>query len=591
MNSRILLALFSLLLIAGAHAQTVFNLNKTSFLPGESIVATWSGRTSPKAKDWIGVYPRTVAPGAVVSTLWFYTSGTRTSGAALQAGTVTFNTPNLAIGQWSAYFLDNDTYNSLGRVDFVVAAAPTQVVMSLDKASYSTGEAITVTWSNRSPATANDKIAIFPRNASTSTTSPALWLHPSGSQTPGSPLETGSVTFTNPGLAIGDWTAHFLDADGTTSRASSNFSVTVPPPVFTLDKTVYQVNEPIKVTWSGRTSPSSTDWIGIYPTSMSGVPDGNPGSTTWAYTSGTETAGTPLADGTFSFTNPALPKGNWTAYFLADDGYQILGTVQFTIANSPRILGFTADHAFIDDGNPITLTWVVDPGDGAVESLVVQDGTGQTDVHGTDVLEVSPEANTTYTLVMNGTVTAHASVFKEAVNSEAFSIGDAHLSAGSPLTAVWNNATGNADSWVAIYRIDQQPDTDPAVYWNYLNGTRTPGGNFINGFMSFNPAPGDYYAILFTNGGYVIEQGPIRFTVLPDALKPMAVTAFTADDGDMRLDWNSLPGVSYDIETSTDLLHWQPEGEGVRARSTSSSAFLAPTPDDAIRFWRVRRKP
>jgi len=590
MNARIFAALFSFVLIAAAHAQTVFTLNKANFTPGESITATWSGRTSPKAKDWIGIYPRNVAPGAVVSTVWCYTSGTRTSGTAKAEGSVTFTNPTLPAGQWTAFFLDNDGYGSLGSVDFVVAPAPTAVVFSLNKSSYPTGEAITATWSNRTPASANDRVGIFPRNASPASTAATLWVHTSGTQTPGSALAAGSVTLTAPGLATGDWTAHFLDADGTTSLANFNFSITAPLPSFSLDKPVYQIGESIKVTWSGRTGATSTDWVGVYPTSMSGVPDGSPGSTIWAYMGGTQTAATPLAAGTFTFTNPGLPKGNWTAYYLANDGYQILGSVQFTVANSPRIVGFTADHAFIGDGNPITLSWVVDPGDGVVESLTLGDGGTQTNVAGTDLIEVSPGQNTTYTLTLNGTTTAQARVFKEAGNSDAFSISASHLSSGSPLTAVWNGATGNPDSWIAIYRSGDQPGPDLAAYWHYLNGGQTTGGNFPAGSMSFNPATGEYYAVLFTNGGYTIERGPIRFTVLPDQVKPLAVTGFGPDGGDMKLEWNSLPGVSYDVETSTDLLEWHSEATGIRASGTASRAFMAPTPEDQSRFYRVRRR-
>lgn len=590
MNARILAALFSFVLVAAAHAQTIFTLNKTTFTPGEAITATWSGRAAPKAKDWIGIYPRNVNPGAVNSPLWNYTSGSRTSGMALAAGSVTFNNPTIAVGQWTAFFLDNDGYGSLGSVDFVVALPPTAVSFTLDKGSYSTGEAITATWSNRTPASANDRVGIYPRNAAPASTQATLWVHTSGTQSPGSPLAAGSVTFTNPGLAIGDWTAHFIDADGVTSLASANFSVTLPPPAFALDKPVYQLGESIKVTWSGRTVPSSTDWVGIYPSSMSGVPDGSPGSTIWAYTNGTQTAGTPLAAGSFTFINPGLPKGNWTAYFLANDGYQILGTVQFSVANSPRITGFTADHMFINDGNPITLSWVVDQGDGVVESLTLGDGSTQTNVSGLDVFEVSPEHNATYTLTLNGNVTAQARVFKESANSDAFSINGSHFSSGSPLTAVWNGAAGNPNSWIAIYRKGDQPGADIAAYWQYLNGTQTAGGNFPGGSMSFNPVTGEYYAVLFTDGGYAIEQGPIRFTVMPDQIKPLAVTRFGQDGEDMRLDWNSLPGLSYDVETSTDLLQWHSEAESIRASGTSSSLFMAPTPDDSSRFYRIRRK-
>lgn len=592
MNPRIIVALFSLALAAFANAQTVFTLNKASYLPGEAITATWSGRISPKAKDWIGIYPRTVAPGAQNSPLWAYTNGTRTAGTnALAAGSVTFSSPTLAVGQWSAYFLDNDGYSSLGRVDFTIATAVAPVSMSVNKASYTAGEAITVTWSNRTSATANDKIGIFARNASPATATAAATLYTSGTQTPGSPLAAGSVTFNSPGLASGDWTAHFLDSDGTTSRGSVNFSVAAPAPVFTLNKQTYEVNENIVVTWSGRTTPSTTDWVGIYPTSMSGVPDGNPVSTIWAYAgSGTTTAGTAKANGTFTFTAPGLAKGQWTAYFLANDGYQILGQVQFTVSNSPRILGFSADHPFINDGTPITLSWVVDPGDGNINTLVVDDGTTQTNVLGTDVLEVSPQQNTNYRLILNGNINRLASVFNEERNSEQFSIGGNHVSVGSPLTAVWNGAAGNGDSWVAIYRAGDNPDTHQAAYWYYLNGTKTTGGSFPNGTMSFNNLPaGEYYAILFSNGGYVIERGPIRFTVVAGTIAPLAVSSFGNDDGDVRLDWNSLPGVSYDVETSTDLIHWTPEAGAIRARGLSTSVFMPPTPEDIQRFYRVKQ--
>lgn len=591
MKTSFLATLFSFLFVLVSQAQ-VLTLNKAAYAPGEAITATWSGRTSPSKKDWVGVYPAGVTPGVVVSTLWNYTSSkTHTSGAtASTAGSMTFSAPGLAVGNWTAYFLSDDTYTSLSSVNFTVAAAST-FSFSLNKSAYQSGESITATWANRSSAAATDTIGIYPQGVVPgSGTTATLWKYTSGTQTAGPPLAGGSVSFSSPGLPAGNWTAWFLDSGGNISLGSVNFTIAAAPVSFSLNKQLYQVGESMTVTWSGRTGPSATDWVGIYPRNLSGVPDGSPGSTIWNYTSGTGTAGMPLADGSFTFTNPGLPKGDWTAYFLAADGYQILGTFEFSVANSPRILGFTADHAFLDDGGPIALSWVVDPGDGVVQSLTVGSGGTQTDVSALDVLEVSPLQTTTYTLTLNGTLTAQAQVFKDAGNTSAFSIDASHLSTGSTLNAVWNGVTGNPDSWVAIYRMGDQPGPNTAVYWYYLNGTKTIGGSLTGGSLAFNPAAGDYYAVLFTNGGYTIEQGPIRFSVVSGAIKPLAVAAFARDGDDMRLDWNSLPNESYDILTSPDLSTWNVEVENVRASSLSSSVFLPITPADPQRFYRVRLK-
>jgi hypothetical protein len=592
MKSGFLATWVSFLLVLVSHGQVVFSLNKTSHTTGEAITATWSGRTSPNVKDWVGIYPSGVTPGAVNSTTWNYTSsGTHTAGStALAAGSIKVGNPGL--GSWTAYFLADNGYSILGSVNFTVAA-PAVFSFTLNKTTYQSGESITATWANRSPASATDTIGIYPQGTTPGSGSSAtLWKYTSGTQTPGSALAAGSVSFANSGLAAGNWTAYFLDSGGSTVLGSVNFTVAAPPTVFSLNKSVYQLGESITANWSGRSGPSIYDWVGIYPRNLSGVPDGSPASTIWLYSDGTQNGSTALTAGSVTFTNPGLAKGDWTAYFLADDGYQILGTFEFTVANSPRILGFTADHAFIDDGTPITLSWIVEPGDGSVQTLMIGDGTNVTDVLGLDVLEVSPVQNTTYTLTLNGTLSAQARVLNDTGNSNAFSIGALHLTTGGGFNAAWNDTSGNPDSWVGIYRAGDQPGPDPAVYWNYLNGTKTAGGpNLPSGSLGFNPAKGDYFAVLFTNAGYYIEQGPIRFTVIDEAIQPFAIRSFGPDGGDMRLDWNSLPGETYDVLSSTNLTDWQTEVENIRASAASSSVYMAATPNAPQRFFRIRHRP
>ena len=592
MKSGFLATLLSMLLVLASQAQVVFSLNKTTYTPGEAITATWSGRTPAAAKDWIGVYPRGTAPGSANSTIWNYTSGTKTSGAPLTAGSITFNNPGLAIREWTAFFLANDGYTILGSVDFSVGA-PAVFFFSLNKSAFQSTESITASWVNRSPADAADTIGIYPQGLAPGSGSAAtLWKYVSGTQTPASGLTSGNVSFSGHGLPAGNWTAYFLASGGTTSLGSVNFTVAAPPTVFSLNKSLYQVGEAITATWSGRSAPSIYDWVGVYPRNLSGVPDGSPGSTIWLYTDGTQNGSLALAAGSVTFANPSLPKGDWTAYFLANDGYQILGTFEFTVANSPRILGFTADHAFVNDGTPITLSWVIDLGDGSMQTLTLGDGSNVVNVAGLDVLEVSPLQNTTYVLTLNGNVTAQARVFKDGGNSNAFAINALHLTTGGGFNAAWNGTSGNPDSWVGIYRMGDEPGPDAAAYWNYLNGTKTAGGpNLPNGSLGFTPAKGNYYALLFTDGGYTIEQGPIRFSVIDEEIKPFAISQILRDAGEVRLDWYSLPGENYDVLSSTNLSDWHNDRENIRATSTNSSVFLAPKPNDPQRFFRIRHKP
>jgi hypothetical protein len=39
------------------------------------------------------------------------------------------------------------------------------------------------------------------------------------------------------------------------------------------------------------------------------------------------------------------------------------------------------------------------------------------------------------------------------------------------------------------------------------------------------------------------------------------------------------------------MIHWTTEAEPVRARTTTSSIFLAPTPADPTSFFRIRQNP
>ena len=69
------------------------------------------------------------------------------------------------------------------------------------------------------------------------------------------------------------------------------------------------------------------DWIGVY---QIGQVPGDVGSTIWSYVDGTKSGDTGKSDGVIVFEE-GLEVGSYKAYFLEDDGYNILGAASFVV--------------------------------------------------------------------------------------------------------------------------------------------------------------------------------------------------------------------------------------------------------------------
>jgi len=101
------------LLVSAASVPTI-QLNSTVFDPNQTITLTFSGTDT---KDWAGIYPFGILPGATPSLTWQYTVGN---------GTATFNTADLpGAGDYRVYLCDNDGYTVLDSVGFTVRGADT----------------------------------------------------------------------------------------------------------------------------------------------------------------------------------------------------------------------------------------------------------------------------------------------------------------------------------------------------------------------------------------------------------------------------------------------------------------------------------
>jgi hypothetical protein len=269
--------------------------------------------------------------------------------------------------------------------------------------------------------------------------------------------------------------------------------------------------------------------------------------------------------------------------------------VDFAVVNPDlEITAFTASSNFAT-GTPVTLSWTITNAD-QVTSLTVGDGVNPpVDVLGQTSLEVTPTANTGYTLdVNNGTETATRIVMVATGNSAAFSLDKTTYVTGEATEVTWNGATANPDSWVGIYERSRTPEVQTSNQWNYLNGTRTEGGSVPEGSLFFTLPAGEYYAVLFVDGGYTIEQGPILFSVADPVEEPIKVVSVTREGNAVTLTWDSLAGRVYDIYASDTLegdplndwelleFGWPTGGDG----TTSYTETLA-APAPARRFYKI----
>jgi hypothetical protein len=126
----------------------VVRRDKKSYAPGEAISMTFTNGPA-SAKDWIGVYPEGVTPGAVNSTIWSYVDGTQSGNTGLADGTIQFTSGLSTVGRYVAYLLSNDTYDILASEPIVVKAAvnaPPRVI-GIDPADGSTNGTPTLRFS------------------------------------------------------------------------------------------------------------------------------------------------------------------------------------------------------------------------------------------------------------------------------------------------------------------------------------------------------------------------------------------------------------------------------------------------------------
>jgi hypothetical protein len=196
-----------------------------NYFPGEAISVSFAGGPG-NPKDWIGVYPDGVTPGSTDSTLWNYVNGTRTAGAGLREGSMTFGSGLNLAGVWTAYLLVNDGYTVVTNVSFNVIE-PTAPALRPSANRYAPGEAITVGFTN-GPANPKDWIGIYKAGQTPGSIGSTIWSYVDGTSSGTAGKASGSVTLQKGLTAVGEYRAYLLENDGYTILASEPIIVAVP---------------------------------------------------------------------------------------------------------------------------------------------------------------------------------------------------------------------------------------------------------------------------------------------------------------------------------------------------------------------------
>ncbi len=116
------------------------HMGSRSYSVGQAIAVTFTNGPA-NAKDWIGVYPAGVTPGAQPSIIWNYVDGTQGGTTGVSAGTINFAGGITTPGDYVAYLLLNDGYDPLASESFTVAAVTSTLprVLSLSPGNNASG--------------------------------------------------------------------------------------------------------------------------------------------------------------------------------------------------------------------------------------------------------------------------------------------------------------------------------------------------------------------------------------------------------------------------------------------------------------------
>lgn len=276
--------------------------NKLS--PGQEIIFTYN---SPNytSTDWIGIFNEGDDPQSATAVVW--------KDLPSKSGTIAF-AGSLDAGKYVAYLLDISN-NIIAQTD-VIEITSDYLMVSAEK--FLQGWPVRVNY-KISDHQDKDWLAIYKEGDTPGGgASSVAWMY--------APTDSGSVAFTD-NLDVGDYMVYTLCCDGYNVIAKAGFSVVDASGAALTGSSISYVPDSTIILVYNDPNFSSTDWIGIYH------PDDTPGdiaSIAWSYV--------PNANDSIDFSI-SLPPGNYKAHLLCCDGYDIMATAYFIVADTTGATG------------------------------------------------------------------------------------------------------------------------------------------------------------------------------------------------------------------------------------------------------------
>lgn len=219
-------------------------MDAQEFLPNTPISVHFSGVPTTN-NPWIGLYKSSQTPGnGSPSQLWSYLN-------EQSNGTKTFEQGLSAKGLYYATLFENSGYNEIvERIPFYVGP---EIAIQTDQTIYPSGSNVRVTFEN-GPQLANDWIGIYKVSHTPGSTNSTLWEYVTTAE--------GEINFS--GLADGYYfVAYLLQGGYHIIGEKQFFQVGELITNIATNKTIYNLNENIIVTWSDAPG-IPKDWLGIY---------------------------------------------------------------------------------------------------------------------------------------------------------------------------------------------------------------------------------------------------------------------------------------------------------------------------------------
>ena len=311
--------LFIAVLFLGTLNAATLQTDKGTYTPNESVTVNFE-EVVGDAQNWMAIYSEASSNEWANVIQWTWTGDDANGSHTFQA---------LPVGEYEARVFYNNSYDVEASKKFTVEGVANPVLLTVNKAKYSSNESPIVTFENMS-GNVKDWIAIYPAGSTNVWANVIQWKWAGDIN--------GSRTFTP--LPVGEYEVRAFFNNTYNLEASQAFSVEAQAEVI-LETTqaIYSPDERPVLTFKNM-SGNVKDWIAIFPAGSSNA---------WGNVIQWKWAGD--INGTKNFNT--LPIGNYEIRAFFNNSYNVEATKSFSVENIPVV-----STVYEDAENGLNPNWV-----------------------------------------------------------------------------------------------------------------------------------------------------------------------------------------------------------------------------------------